>query len=158
MRVPDDVRPFVHKTEITRTLRTKTEATGTSNALSTRSSRASPRNVRAADRARECGRCRNPAWGSLLPHALTDPGKEHARTIHGRIAAWVREIGVDDPNVAPNHGWRHRMSSILMGLRARKVEIDAILGHEGPSYGKVSLRVRRALSSLARANVRSSLP
>jgi hypothetical protein len=52
---------------------------------------------------------------------------------------------VDDPEVAPNHGWRHRMSSILMGLRARKVEIDAILGHKGPRYGKVEMRVRRNL-------------
>ncbi len=42
------------------------------------------------------------------------------KKVGGRLAAWVREIGVNDPNVVPNHGWRHRMSSILMGLRARQ--------------------------------------
>jgi hypothetical protein len=37
------------------------------------------------------------------------------------------------------------MSSILMGMRARKVEIDAILGHKGPRYGKVDLATKRDL-------------
>ena len=52
-----------------------------------------------------------------------------------RLAAWMREIGVSDPNMMPNHGWRRRMSSLLMGLHARQVEIEAILGHKGPHYG-----------------------
>ena len=75
--------------------------------------------------------------------ARTRGGKELKspyKKVGERIAAWVRKIGVDDPDVAPNHGWRHRMSSILMGLRARKVEVDAIVGHKGPRYGKVALK------------------
>jgi integrase len=67
------------------------------------------------------------------------------KKVGGRLAEWVREIGVNDPDVQPNHGWRHRMSSVLMGLHARQVEIDAILGHKGPRYGKVDMRVKRAL-------------
>jgi integrase len=73
------------------------------------------------------------------------PANPPYKKVGGRIAAWVREIGVVDPNVAPNHGWRHRMSSILMGMRAPKVEIDAILGHKGPRYGKVDLATKRNL-------------
>ena len=67
------------------------------------------------------------------------------KKVGGRIAAWVRKLGVDDPGVAPNHGWRHRMSSILIALRARKGEVDAILGHKGPRYGKVKLATKRDL-------------
>ena len=57
----------------------------------------------------------------------------------------MRGIGVNDPDVQPNHGWRHRMSGVLMGLHARQVEIDAILDHKGPRYGTVDMRVKRAL-------------
>ncbi|WP_269715659.1 DUF6538 domain-containing protein [Caulobacter sp. NIBR2454] len=56
-----------------------------------------------------------------------------------RIAAWVRQIGVDDPDVQPNHAWRH-----LFKTRARNAKMDvdareAIPGHdpgtEGRRYG-----------------------
>jgi integrase len=67
------------------------------------------------------------------------------KKVGGRIAAWVRKIGVKDPHVQPNHGWRHRMSTILMGMRARDVEIDAILGHKGPVYGHVELAVKKKI-------------
>jgi integrase len=55
------------------------------------------------------------------------------------LARWVREEGVTDPNVWPNHGWRHRFKT-----QARMVGIDPevrdfIQGHvprtEGEAYG-----------------------
>ena len=86
------------------------------------------------------------------------PANPPYKNVGGRIAAWVREIGVVDPNVAPNHGWRHRMSSILMSQRARKVEIDAILGHKGPRYGKVTLATKRDLiASVPRFEIEHSV-
>lgn len=57
-----------------------------------------------------------------------------------RIGNWVRQLGVDDPNVQPNHGWRH-----LWKTRARLAGVDAdardaIQGHatrtEGEEYGE----------------------
>jgi integrase len=46
-----------------------------------------------------------------------------------RLAVWVREQGVDDPGISPNHAWRH-----LFKTRARRAGIeasirDAIVGH-----------------------------
>jgi integrase len=46
-----------------------------------------------------------------------------------RLAKWVRSLGVDHPDVRPNHGWRHTFKS-----RAIQAEIDArlrdaIVGH-----------------------------
>lgn len=59
------------------------------------------------------------------------------------LATWVRSIGVDDPDVQPNHGWRH-----LFKTRARDAGLDpeareAIPGHanktDGQSYGEKSV-------------------
>lgn len=61
------------------------------------------------------------------------------RKVGEYLAGWVRRIGVDDPKVQPNHGWRHRFKSL-----ARKYEMDSetrevIQGHaprtEGEGYG-----------------------
>jgi len=61
------------------------------------------------------------------------------RKVGEYLAAWVRKMGVDDPRVQPNHGWRHRFKSL-----ARKYEMDnetreVIQGHaprtEGEGYG-----------------------
>lgn len=66
--------------------------------------------------------------------------KPQANTVGHKLAEWVREIGVDDPQVAPNHGWRHRFITAC-----RKAGIDAearsaITGHAtktvGESYGR----------------------
>jgi hypothetical protein len=62
-----------------------------------------------------------------------------------RLAANVRDIGVKDSAVKPNHGWRHRMSSILMRMGCQKIESDTILGHKGPVYGKVDLVTKQVI-------------
>lgn len=62
-----------------------------------------------------------------------------SKKIGERIAKWVRELGVDDTNILPNHAWRHRFKTI-----ARKVKMDVgtrdyMQGHipatEGEAYG-----------------------
>jgi integrase len=60
-----------------------------------------------------------------------------------RLAAWVRELGVDDPELSPNHAWRHTFKQI--GRRAGIAEsvLDNICGHApasvGAAYGAASL-------------------
>ncbi|MFY8207874.1 MAG: hypothetical protein ACOVOE_00845 [Caulobacter sp.] len=62
-----------------------------------------------------------------------------ANKVGERLAAWVREIGVDDPAVAPNHGWRHRFMTIGRTAQIPTVALDAIQGHaartDGEDYG-----------------------
>lgn len=56
------------------------------------------------------------------------------------IGRWVRGLGIDDPNVHPNHAWRHRFKTLgrIHGMDSPK--LDAIQGHaqanEGGSYGE----------------------
>lgn len=61
------------------------------------------------------------------------------KKIGERIAKWVRELGIDDPDIFPNHAWRHRFKTV-----ARKVKMDVgtrdyMQGHvpatEGEAYG-----------------------
>ncbi|WP_235525118.1 MULTISPECIES: DUF6538 domain-containing protein [unclassified Sphingomonas] len=58
------------------------------------------------------------------------------------LADWVREIGVDDPDVQPNHGWRHRFKTVSRNVRMDPEIRDRIQGHaprtEGEGYGDVS--------------------
>jgi integrase len=52
-----------------------------------------------------------------------------------RLAEWMREIGVGDPELRPNHAWRHTFKKI--GDRSRLTEnmLDAICGHAQASVG-----------------------
>jgi hypothetical protein len=37
-----------------------------------------------------------------------------------RLAVWVREQGVDDPGISPNHAWRHLFKTV-----ARRAGIES---------------------------------
>ncbi len=59
-----------------------------------------------------------------------------------RLAAWVREIGVDDPGVSPNHGWRHRFKTVARAVNMDLEIREGVAGHaprtEGEAYGSWS--------------------
>lgn len=66
-------------------------------------------------------------------------GNPHSKKVGEKLAKWVRALGIDHPELQPNHGWRH-----LFKTRARMAGIeadarDAIQGHaprtEGEGYG-----------------------
>ena len=61
------------------------------------------------------------------------------------LARWVRDAGVDDPLVQPNHGWRHRFKSQARICRMDPEIRDYIQGHaprtEGEAYGDISPKV-----------------
>lgn len=63
----------------------------------------------------------------------------HYKKVGERLAAWVREIGVADPEVAPNHGWRHLFKSLSRQAGFADGAADAVQGHspstEGAKYG-----------------------
>jgi integrase len=69
----------------------------------------------------------------------TNPRKARSVKTRERIGGWVREVGVTDKDVQPNHAWRHTFKQI--GDRAGITEkmSDAITGHApanvGRSYG-----------------------
>lgn len=56
-----------------------------------------------------------------------------------RVAKWVREIGIDDVRLQPNHGWRHRFKTVARTVDMDPGVRDYLQGHvpntEGESYG-----------------------
>lgn len=67
-------------------------------------------------------------------------GNPQAKKVGERLAKWVREIGVTDPNVQPNHGWRHLFKTLGRTHGMEEEARDAFPGHanrsEGRSYGE----------------------
>jgi hypothetical protein len=56
-----------------------------------------------------------------------------------KLVEWVRNLGIDDPAVDPNHGWRHRFKTEGKKHGMEREVLDAILGHAprtvGDGYG-----------------------
>lgn len=72
-------------------------------------------------------------------HRGGSEGNPQAKKVGEHLAAWVRGIGVSDPSVQPNHGWRHRFKTVAR-LANMDAEIrDVIQGHSprtvGETYG-----------------------
>ena len=64
--------------------------------------------------------------------------------LKNRLAEFARKI-VPDPNVMPNHGWRHRFKTIGRDAGIEMRVLDAIQGHAPRSvadkYGDISIKV-----------------
>lgn len=67
-------------------------------------------------------------------------GNPQYKKVGERLAAWVRALGVSDPNVAPNHGWRHRFKTVARSVGMDPEARSVIPGHafdtEGERYGE----------------------
>jgi integrase len=75
-----------------------------------------------------------------------------------RLAAWVRKIGIDDPNVRPNHAWRHTFKQIAERRHISEKVSDEITGHApltvGRGYGRHTLAdMAAALTKFPRYSV-----
>jgi integrase len=61
-----------------------------------------------------------------------------------RLAAWVRELGVNDEHVSPNHAWRHTFKLIGRRVDPDGTILDYICGHApattGREYGEPELK------------------
>jgi integrase len=64
------------------------------------------------------------------------------KTVKGVLVAFVREV-ITDPNVAPNHGWRHSFKTRGRAVGIQDSVLDSITGHApqtvGGRYGRVEL-------------------
>ena len=56
----------------------------------------------------------------------------HFKKVGERIAEWVRSLGID-PRVAPNHGWRHRFTSVARYVAMPDSVRNVIQGHAAAS-------------------------
>ena len=54
----------------------------------------------------------------------------HFKKVGERLGVWVRkEVGVDDPNIMPNHAWRHLFKERAYAAGIQEATADAIQGH-----------------------------
>ena len=64
------------------------------------------------------------------------PRKAQAAQIRQRLAAWVRTLGVSDPELAPNHAWRHTFKQIADRAGITERVSDVITGHAASTVGR----------------------
>ncbi len=73
----------------------------------------------------------------------TNPRKARYVKARERLATWVRGLGINDPELSPNHAWRHTFKAIGFRCGMSEKVLDAIVGHApasvGRSYGEPTL-------------------
>ena len=102
----------------------------------------------------------NPSKQPGGPIDPTNPRKPRYVKAREQVATWVRSLGVNDPELSPNHAWRHTFKAI--GFRSGMSEkvLDAIVGHApasvGRGYGEPTLADKtKELQKFPRYNVRN---
>jgi integrase len=74
---------------------------------------------------------------------ITRPKPPPGLAVRGHLGEWIRSIGITDPEVGPNHGWRHAFKQIAARVGISDRVSDAITGHtpttEGGKYGRPTL-------------------
>jgi integrase len=88
----------------------------------------------------------------------TNPKRPRAVKARERLAEWVREIGVTDPELQPNHAWRHTFKKVGDRAGISEKMLDTICGHKqattGRSYGEADLADKaEALRRFPRFNI-----
>jgi integrase len=78
----------------------------------------------------------NPEGNPRAAGDPTNPRRPRAVSTRQRLAAWVRSIGVDDPDVRPNHAWRHTFKQIANRHHISDRVSDEITGHAPPTVGR----------------------
>ena len=86
-------------------------------------------------------------------------GDADGEKVGERLAEWVRSLGIDD-RVAPNHGWRHRFSSIARVVAMPEDVRNIVQGHAGTKiadrYGETWPR-RNVAPGLSEGSAQHSL-
>ena len=77
-----------------------------------------------------------PKGKPVVPSDATNPPKPRYVKVREHIAAWVRELGVTDPEVKPNHAWRDTFKQIGHRTGIRETMWDEIVGHAPETVGK----------------------
>lgn len=86
------------------------------------------------------------------------PPRSRAATARAQLGTWVRDLGVDDPELSPNHSWRHTFKRICDDIEMPEKISDGITGHaqatEGRKYGPPSVEtMAKALAKFPRYRV-----
>lgn len=85
----------------------------------------------------------NPHKGTPDAPEPSNPRKPRYVKAREHLAKWVRELGITDPDVQPNHAWRHTFKQVGHRNEISERLLDAIVGHSplnvGRGYGTPTL-------------------
>jgi integrase len=100
----------------------------------------------------------NPEDKTTAASDPTNPRRPPAVKRRDRLAVWVRTLGVDDPEISPNHAWRHTFKQIAERHGITERVSDAITGHApatvGRGYGAPNVEdMARELGKFPRYNI-----
>lgn len=59
-----------------------------------------------------------------------------AEQARSRLGGWVRSLGITDPEISPNHAWRHTWKTIALRVGIDERYRDAIAGHAPGTTGR----------------------
>jgi integrase len=72
-----------------------------------------------------------------LPRAdKSSPVQSPAERTRGKLGQWVRSLGITDPELSPNHAWRHSFKAQADRSGMPEKYSDAITGHAPPTTGR----------------------
>lgn len=84
-------------------------------------------------------RRKGPLFYDPSKHRGGTQGNPQYNKVAERLAKWVRELGVDDVRIRPNHAWRHLFKTEARGVGMDAGTRDYMQGHvpatEGEAYG-----------------------
>ena len=64
------------------------------------------------------------------------PRQSPAERTRGNLGAWVRSLGITDPELSPNHAWRHTFKAQAARVGMDERYSDAITGHTPSTTGR----------------------
>ncbi|KQP52492.1 hypothetical protein ASF41_12420 [Methylobacterium sp. Leaf111] len=73
--------------------------------------------------------------GPIFPNLLPDKFGKRGGNGTKILSRWVRNLGLTDPRLAPNHSWRHRFKTLARNHNLAGDVTDAITGHSHRSVG-----------------------
>jgi integrase len=74
--------------------------------------------------------------GPVASDDPTNPRKPRYAKAREHIAGWVRNLGINDPELSPNHAWRHTFKAAGFRCGIPEKVIDSIVGHAPASVGR----------------------
>lgn len=64
------------------------------------------------------------------------PRQSAAERMRSQVGMWVRSLGIADPEISPNHAWRHTFKAMAARVGIDERYSDAITGHAPASTGR----------------------
>jgi integrase len=77
----------------------------------------------------------DPAGKRVLRDDPTNPARPAPVKATAKLAEWVRGLGVTDPNIRPNHAWRHTFKRKAARAKIERRIRFAFCGHESSDVG-----------------------